>query len=234
MNYQQEQLRNALAAEYVLGTLSGPARKRFQQLMMESQSIREATWVWEQHLNGLGEKLEPVEPSPNVWKNIQYRLGMSPPRTTPVTHLNRAAKRFWQSTALVATAAAFILAILIVRQDLPKDTFIPETREVAIFVDTESAPLWLIDITQDNIEIQTTSNLEVKSNNDYQLWMVAKDGRPPISLGILPQKGKITLPKHVQFDQLDIAALAVSLEPLGGSPNGQPTTVLYTAELVST
>jgi len=63
--------------------------------------------------------------------------------------------------------------------------------------------------------------------------MVAADGRPPISLGLLPKQGKLSLPRSALFDQVQVAALAVSLEPLGGSPTGQPTTVLYTAELVA-
>lgn len=234
MNYRQEQLRNALAAEYVLGTLSGSARKRFQQLMMESQTIRETTWLWEQHLNRLGEKLAPVEPAAEVWENIQRRLGTTQAIPTKVSPIGVAAKRFWQQTTVFATAAALILALLLVRQDLPVQVPVPVTQEVAIFVDTDSAPIWLINVTKDSLDIQTTSNLTIRPSADYQLWMVAKDGRPPISLGLLPQSGRVTLPKHVQFDQLDIAALAVSLEPLGGSPNGQPTTVLYTAELVST
>jgi anti-sigma-K factor RskA len=49
---------------------------------------------------------------------------------------------------------------------------------------------------------------------------------------LLPKSGKLVLSKPQLFDQIEIAALAVSLEPLGGSPNGSPTTVLYTSELV--
>ncbi|WP_239058995.1 hypothetical protein [Colwellia sp. Arc7-D] len=49
----------------------------------------------------------------------------------------------------------------------------------------------------------------------------------------MPKTGKLTLSKPELFDQIEIAALAVSLEPLGGSPNGSPTTVLYTSKLVT-
>ena len=62
MNYQSENLKNSLAAEYVLGTLRGPARQRFQKLMMQHSAFSEATSTWEQHLNTLGQKLPPVTP----------------------------------------------------------------------------------------------------------------------------------------------------------------------------
>lgn len=43
-----QEIKNTLAAEYVLGTLRGKARQRFQAMMMQSQALREQTWVWEQ------------------------------------------------------------------------------------------------------------------------------------------------------------------------------------------
>ena len=41
-----------------------------------------------------------------------------------------------------------------------------------------------------------------------------------------------TILKSKLFKATDITLLAVSLEPVGGSPNGLPTEVLYTTELV--
>lgn len=60
MNYDNQKLIDMLAAEYVLGTLKGPARKRFQRLMLSSNRVREATWMWEQHLNNLASSIKSV------------------------------------------------------------------------------------------------------------------------------------------------------------------------------
>jgi anti-sigma-K factor RskA len=62
--------------------------------------------------------------------------------------------------------------------------------------------------------------------------MVPSNGNAPISLGLLPQSGHASLAKVSQFDSLDIAAVAVSIEPLGGSTTGAPSEVLFVSELV--
>jgi len=91
--------------------------------------------------------------------------------------------------------------------------------------------LWLVEILQSTIEAQATQYVEQRANNDYELWMVPEDGSAPVSLGLLPQLNKVSIPKHQLFEQIDIAALAVSLEPLGGSPTGAPTEVLFISKL---
>ena len=62
--------------------------------------------------------------------------------------------------------------------------------------------------------------------------MILKGQDTPISLGLLPKNGEKQLLKGTRFKAQDIALLAVSLEPLGGSPNGLPTQVLYSTDLV--
>lgn len=230
MNYQKENLTNALAAEYVLGTLRGPARQRFQKLMMQHSSISEATLTWEQHLNGLGQSIPPVKPDNIVWQRIERQLGLEiKPEKTNVVPIAKAKPRIWQSIAALASAAAVVLAVLLVNV---QPTASPEIQQLALFNNEEQELLWALEIGKDSIGVRATKQFQAKANADYELWIVAADGRPPISLGILPKSGKLQLAKPDLFDQIDIAALAVSLEPLGGSLNGSPTAVLYTAKLV--
>lgn len=251
MNYRDPELRDALAAEYVLGTLRGQARRRFQTLMMQIPSLRESTWLWEQHLHGMNERLTPVEPEQAVWQHISQRLGFtvanadidtraatdtadvqtSAPSTSPqsnVVSLSSFKTRLWQGAASFATAAALILAVVLVKQ---QSIDLPVAQQMAVVQGAESQALWLIEVTERSIEVRSTSNFTPLANKDYELWMIAKGVENPISLGLLPKSGQLSLPKNSQFDEVDIVALAVSLEPLNGSPNGLPTEVLYTAEL---
>lgn len=82
------------------------------------------------------------------------------------------------------------------------------------------------------LDVKATELAAAKVLNDYQLWMVPSDGNAPISLGLLPQKGQVSLAEVSQFDSLGTAAIAASLEPLGGSPTGAPSEVLFVSELV--
>lgn len=79
MNYLKEERLNALAAEYVVGTLRGKARTRYQKLMMQYQAVSDATAQWEQYLTGFAETLPPVTPPDSVWENIQLSLATRRP-----------------------------------------------------------------------------------------------------------------------------------------------------------
>jgi anti-sigma-K factor RskA len=231
MNYLTEARQNALSSEYVLGSLQGPARVRFQRLLMQHNSMRHTLWRWESHLNELGGALQEVQPAPEVWDRIQVRLGFS--SAAPVANvvsLPLRKPRALQWLAGLSAAAALLMAVLLVNLQ-PVEPVVPG--QIAVVQSEKAQALWLIELHDDQLLVTATDKFKALDNQDYELWMVAADGRPPISLGLLPKQGKLSLPRSVLFDQLQVAALAVSLEPLGGSPNGQPTKVLYTAELVA-
>ncbi|MGV8835241.1 anti-sigma factor [Cellvibrio sp.] len=232
MNYLTEERQNALSSEYVLGSLHGPARVRFQRLLMQHNSMRHTLWRWESRLNELGTALPNAQPAPEVWERIQSRLGFTTatPNATNVVTLPLRKPRGLQWLAGLSAAAAILMAVLLVNLQ-PVEPLLPG--QIAVVQSEKAQALWLIELREDQLLVTATDKFKALDNQDYELWMVAADGRPPISLGLLPKQGKLSLPRSVLFDQVQVAALAVSLEPLGGSPTGQPTTVLYTAELVA-
>jgi anti-sigma-K factor RskA len=232
MNYLTEARQNALSSEYVLGTLQGPALIRYQRLLMQHRSMRETLWRWEGRLNELGGALPERKPAPEVWEKIQTRLGFhrDASATSNLVQLPQAKPRALQWFAGLSSAAAILFAVLLVTlQPQP----MPSAAQIAVVQSEKAQALWVIELGAQELTVSATDRFKPLANQDYELWMVAVDGRAPISLGLLPKSGKLVLPRNVLFDQLQVAALAVSLEPLGGSPNGQPTTVLYTAELVA-
>lgn len=229
MNYAKETLCNALAAEYVLGTLKGKARQRYETLMMENQTIRETTWLWEQHLNGMGEGLKPVQPPPSVWNNIQQKLGWVAQADNVVTlKPEKSNNKHWQVLAGLSTAAVLLIVLLM---PLTQPTVEPNISSVAVVTDQAHQPLWLIELSDNHIFTRATSNLVAQQNKDYELWMVPDDGSAPVSLGLLPKSGDVQLVRPSQLTLAGVSALAVSLEPLGGSPSGSPTEVLYISPL---
>src|SRR5687767_535788 len=64
-----------LAAEYVLGTLRGRARRRFERWLLSPQ-VGALVKAWEDRLAGLEPQLEPVTPPAQVWRGIENKLAL--------------------------------------------------------------------------------------------------------------------------------------------------------------
>ncbi|HAW93862.1 MULTISPECIES: anti-sigma factor [unclassified Arsukibacterium] len=223
MNYQQQQRLDALAVNYVLGGMHGRARLRFQRLIASDSLVRTAVWRWEQHLNPLAASLPATAPRSEIWQKIQRRLGWLAPEPA----VSRSVRPFWLS---LATAASLLLAVVLLQPMLTA----PVQTEVAIIQTAEAKALWLVSKQEQQLVLKATKAVTAAADNDYQLWMLPADGQPPISLGLLPQQGESVVQWPVAAQGIDIAALAVSFEPLGGSPTGQPTgPVLFTAEIIT-
>ncbi|MDO3386560.1 anti-sigma factor [Gilvimarinus sp. SDUM040013] len=232
MNYLTEERKNSLSSEYVLGTLQGRARLRYQSLLIEHRPMRQALWRWEKHLNALGAALPEQTPDASVWVRIQARLGFieTPPDNVVAFEAKSQPENRWRWLAAAASVAAIALALVLIRQPA---VVTPEPSQIAVVQGAKAEALWLIELTESQINIQATDQFSPASNKDYELWLVSADGRAPISLGLLPEQGRASLARSELFDQVTVAALAVSLEPPGGSPTGSPTEVLYTAQLVA-
>lgn len=230
MNYFTEERRHALAAEYVLGTLRGKARLRFQKLMMNSQLLTETTWMWEQYLNNLGNTIAPVPPPARVWQQIEQRLGFVEPDAPSLSLIQRLKQRstIWQGVSGFAAAAAIVLAVLLITQ---APTPVSPVTQIAVVNDQDANPLWLIEVSSTTLDVRTTANLTARADKDYELWMVPANGEAPISLGVLPESGSWQRPTPAILLNNSVSALAVSLEPPGGSPTGSPTEVLYISPL---
>ncbi|QGX62904.1 anti-sigma factor domain-containing protein [Alteromonas mediterranea] len=243
MNYLKEERLNALAAEYVVGTLRGKARTRYQKLMMQYQAVSDATAQWEQYLTGFAETLPPVTPPANVWESIQIKLGHkaandtgiatgvnTPSDSGQVLDFEKEKQKRWKNLSLLSTAAALVLAVLLfVMQPIPA----PEVSHIAVVNNADNTPLWVIEVSDETMNVKVTDAFVALADKDYELWMVPANGEAPISLGLMPEaNGDTRVTPDILLSQ-SIAALAVSLEAPGGSVTGAPTEVLYIAPIVS-
>ena len=72
-----------------------------------------------------------------------------------------------------------------------------------------------------------------QAGRDYELWVLPKGGKP-VSLGVLPSKGLFQRALSPAQEQALASStqVAVSIEPAGGSPTGQPTgAIVFVAPL---
>lgn len=229
---------DTLAAEYVLGTLDTENRVKLRRLMMASDRVREAIWRWERDLNTLGASLNDVQPSPRVWQRIEAALALDglradgsaadEPRQLPASHTRtKYATRPWFWPAI---AAALVLVMVSWNAfQAPQQP----PMQVAVIQDAGARPLWSVNLTDDALVVTSTRAVTESTERDYELWLVAADGQAPVSLGLLPETGQRRLARSALLDSVEGEVLAVSREPEGGSPTGQPTEVLYTAQLVT-
>jgi len=72
--------------------------------------------------------------------------------------------------------------------------------------------------------ILTPVSMKMPARRDAELWIIP-EGQAPISLGVIPQDApaRIAVPAGLKGGGTYTATLAVTDEPLGGSPSGAPT-----------
>jgi anti-sigma-K factor RskA len=208
-----------LAAEYVIGTLRGAARRAFDRRRTRDPFADRRVRAWEDRFALLSLRLAPISPSPGVWAGIERRTGASQPGR-------------WRALAAALAAVAVLGIGWIVWQQLrpPQAT--------AVVATEEGAALWRVELAArgDRLEVAVVGEIAVPADRARELWALP-EGAAPVSLGLLPASGQTRL----ALDDRQRAALAVapnvavSDEPAGGSPTGAPTgAVLYVAPLART
>jgi anti-sigma-K factor RskA len=240
MKYQSPKLQRMLSAEYVLGTLHGRARARFQRLMSHDAALRREVNYWENRLAGLNGRFKPETPRAVVWASIEYQINNSRKKVVPLRPENSAPGRsgMWRNWAMVSTAACALLGFSLFQQMNQAPRIITKTETVRVEVPVaqpmpyvavmqipKSEAKWKVSIYPDKglIKVATSGRYTLDEQaKSLELWVVSKDG--PHSLGLLPIEGdgEMKMPEGLQLDAGD-ATLAISLEPHGGSPTGKPT-----------
>jgi anti-sigma-K factor RskA len=241
MRYDNPQLIQRLASEYVLGTLTGRARRRFESWMRDSYHVRSAVWDWERQLSPLAEATISVPPRPHVWEQVLERTGakaaaQAEREITRARWFERLG--LWRGLSLVATAAAVVLAVMLART--PTEVVTPQAQQyVAVVNGPQAQPLWLVraDVQQGRLAIRSINAAAPAPTNSYELWILPAGGAAPRSLGLLPT-GTASIDAELPVELRPLLAsaqgLAVSLEPAGGSPTGAPTgPVVYQAAILS-
>lgn len=221
---------DALAAAYVVGTLSGLARARLARAARTDTAVRAAIRAWEERLAPLAESAPPVNPSPQVWKRVTLRLGLDgTPPSERVPWWGRL--RFWQGLAVAGFAAAVVLGVSTLRSPEPGAA----QAIVAVLAGEDQRPALVVSMDRKSriVTVKTVGGAPVPEDRSLELWMLPQ-GAAPRSLGVVPAggSGNLTLPALPDAALSGVTALAVSLERKGGSPTGAPQgPVLYTGRI---
>jgi anti-sigma-K factor RskA len=223
MRYDNPQLLDALAREYVLGTLHGRARARFARVVAASLPARRAVLGWEKQLAPLARAVPAVEPPPHLWAQIETAIGSRAARPTRGAGV-------WPALAAGLAALAVLFGGLYFGQGPRVD----RAQYVSVIAD-QTTPIWLLQAFTEELRVTTINPRPEPAGNSYELWMLPGGGAAPVSLGLIPGAGNAALPLDAQALAVlaQTSTLAVSLEPAGGSPTGAPTgPVIFTAPLL--
>ncbi|MBO6717882.1 MAG: anti-sigma factor [Rhizobiaceae bacterium] len=211
-----------LAAEYVLGVLPANERRQAAERIENDPSFAREVDAWELRLSGMAEAYEPVEPPADLKRALDTRLFAGGKTAKPGAGL-WSSLAFWRGLTAAALAVAIIaLAIpyfTVVSSDITTERLVAslshDDTDVHYFVvyDAEKSDIGLSHVTGARAE-----------GRDFELWVIEGDS-PPASLGVIPVGSNVHLAVTGELRRkIEAGAVfAISLEPQGGSPTGQPT-----------
>ena len=222
----------ALAAEYVLGTLDADERRAAVARMAADPEFARRVGRWQMQLQPLAEAAGEAAVHPDLFHRIAGQIGGARPTATKspagaganVVELRRTVRRWRWSAGIAAAAAVVLLAVVVTDHMRP-----PETQFVATLTPQGGEPAFVL--TVDTV----TSTLTIRriagaapADKSYELWAV-EPGQQPKSLGVVEQAAYT---RQLPYDPNNLV-FAISLEPKGGSPTGVATgPIVYSGPLV--
>ncbi|RWL46217.1 MAG: anti-sigma factor [Mesorhizobium sp.] len=212
-----------LAAEYVLGVLPADERQIASRRIDTETAFARLVDTWEVHFAPMAAAYAAVEPPASVKVAIDRRLFASTASTSPAPGGSLwTSLAFWRGLAAAAIAA---LAVYIALPYVNPPVQPPGTRLVASLAADNSNVKYLAvyDAGRHEVGLSLVSG-DHGAGKDFELWMI-EGKNAPVSMGVIPagQTARMAVTPAVQQKLAQGAVLAVSLEPSGGSPTGQPT-----------
>lgn len=230
---------DALAAEYVLGTLTAAERAGVTMLRGRETALDAAIVAWEGRLGPMIAIVRESSPPPHLLERIRAQIKTSGSvigSTSREAALTRRAHG-WRNAAVGLAALAASLAGVLGWRETAR-TPMPTTYVAVLQADKASpAMLLTVDTAKQMFAVRALSKPS-EQGKAYELWLINDKLPQPKSLGVVPE-GDMAV-RALNDSGIDRslfmnATFAVSLEPTGGSPTGQPTgPVLFTGKLYQT
>ena len=252
-NGEKDATLDELAADYVLGVLDPAQRAELERRVKSDEALAMAVGAWQMRLEPLLETIAPVTPPQGnidaVWKAIEEREGRAKQRSLErgaatgierdggqVILLQRRV-RIWRRAALAAGALAAALLFYVAVNPLAQNPIIqPSASFVAVLQSNDKTAHFIasVDLEQGRMHLLRVGPAP-QAGRAFELWAIGGPDARPRSVGLISSGGALPLRLFQNRNKADLqkTTLAVSLEPAGGSPSGQPTgPVLFTGKLV--
>ena len=205
-----------LAAEYVAGVLAPDERQAATRRIDSDPAFARLVDEWEVRLAPLGSAYQAIEPPASAKAAIDRRLFPAAERSGLWASLD-----FWRGLAAAALAA---LVILLAAPFIAPPAGPPERLVASLGAEGSNVRyLAVFDAAESQVSLSHVSG-ERASGRDFELWMI-EGKKAPVSMGVVPAGATthIAVTPSIRARLAAGAVLAISLEPAGGSPTGQPT-----------
>jgi len=214
-----------LAAEYALGVLARDERARAEARMARDAAFSRLVEDWQSALAPMAGELSEVAPPPQVWDRIAASLPATPAAGRDVSRPG-----LWQSLllwrGLAAASAALAIACLglfVYGGGFSGSPRAPAPLLASIDGGGHRHFIATVDPSHGQVAVVPAA-FAADATRVPELWLIPADGKPrPLGLLSATQPVTIVIPAALVPHATSDAVLAVSLEPQGGSPTGQPT-----------
>ena len=214
---------HVLVAEYVLGLLDPEQHALLAQRIKAEPVLQREARLWQARFAGLDAQFASEPPPAKVLPAVEKRVFGEQRQTGNAGWWNSLA--LWRGTAMGALAVAVGAIGLNLLRPTPVDPTEFAAQLVAALQEEGSGVSFiaLYDPASGAVRLTSLSGQAVPEK-DYELWAIESD-KPPVSMGVIRATGRSEMP--VPADMIDVmesgVVFAVTLEPLGGSPTGDPT-----------
>jgi anti-sigma-K factor RskA len=210
-----------LAAEHALGVLSKRERDAAEVRMARDPAFAQLVEAWRARLAPMLAAAPPAEPAAVVWSRIERAL----PANDNIAMRRRL--RLWRGAAIGSLGlAAASLALAVTLAGRPPVQLQPAAAPPILNASLMSPqdgtePMFVAAYDPVRHALIVTSLVKPGADRDHvhQLWVIPADGKPhPIGM-IEPGKSKaMPMPERMAPMFAPGSAIAVSVEPPGGSP----------------
>ncbi len=224
---------DALAGEYVLGTLDLGERRAVAARRQREPALNDAIEAWETRLAPLAEAAPGIAPPDDLWDQVEDALGSPLAATFNIMMLNKRI-RAWKTATYVAASFAAGLVLVIGGQWAFRPA--APSQFVAVLQKDAASPAFIVSVNVSTRQLTVRPvAADRPAGKSYELWLVNDKYDGPKSLGLIQNANFTTTEKLQTYSDADVqtSVLAVSLEPEGGSTTGKPTgPVLFAGKLV--
>lgn len=218
-----------LAAAYVMGTLQGPARRRFEAVMQWQPALAHAVTDWTQRLVPMLTTLPPMEPTPGLWAHIARRAGIVGGAARPAWW-----KRYLAPIPVGALAVGLVVATVLPRvwqaqMDMAQETQLPQSYVGVLANAQGQAGLIVSSLRRGRtVEFKQIAPVVLAAGRELHLWRMDKDGKAT-SLGPIPNEkwARIALSAPAETVFFPAVELAVSTERQGSQPEHPELPFVY-------